>query len=217
MFYGFTAGNITDSLAGVAHATSMYAAGICSLNQTCAGLYNNATEQMYSDFQYYINTTFFSYMESILPQNDSQVFCPNTITGTASVFSSGTSYYDGSKEYFGIHNSAFLPGVSEAINGTVQEARLELGLMLANNAHIFEGVWLSMIFFSYDPNNAITTRDLGDDDIYPGCPRKQYVIKGPCPGVTPPREYDLAGTVLPMKDRDMSKSPHLTQTTPARN
>lgn len=26
-----------------------------------------------------------------------------------------------------------------------------------------------------------------------------------CKGVIPPREFDLAGTVLPMKDRDRSK------------
>jgi hypothetical protein len=72
----------------------MYAAGVCFLNDTCATVYNNATEQMYADFAFYINSTFFDYMDTILPQNDSRVFCPGTITGTASIFQSATSYFD---------------------------------------------------------------------------------------------------------------------------
>lgn len=35
-------------------------------------------------------------------------------------------------------------------------------------------------------------------------PRRTWIKSGPCEGIIPPRAYDLAGSILPMKDRDQS-------------
>ncbi|KAI9852092.1 MAG: hypothetical protein M1838_001889 [Thelocarpon superellum] len=200
-FYGFTAANLTASLQSMANYSSLWAAGACASNSSCAAAYQNDTEQMYSDFQGYIRTGFFNSMTAAL-QNDSLSYCPSQITGPGSLITYATSYFDGSKEYFGLHNPVFVGGVAESINGTLEEARLELGLTMANNAARAEAVFLNMIFFAPLSSTTTSKRSVDDEEVYPGCTRREYVMKGSCDGVLPPRHYDLAGRFMPMKDRD---------------
>lgn len=201
---GFSADNITESLITIANSVSLYATYICSQNATCASVYSNDTEQMFVDHSNYINSTFFAYMTKTLPQDGSQLYCPAPITGYSSLFQYMFSYYDGSKEYFGIHNAIFMPGVAENINGTVNEVRVEFASIIGNNGLRGEGAFLNMVFFNY-VSPPETKRSSNVDEIYPGCPRREFVLKGECAGVIPPREFDRAGRVLSMKERDYRK------------
>ena len=97
-FYGFTYDNITESLEGIAHSVSVFAAGSCISNTSCALTYGNDTAQMYYDFRNYVNVTFFDAMTSNLLQNSSMSFCPDSITSTASLFTIPTTYFDGSTQ-----------------------------------------------------------------------------------------------------------------------
>lgn len=202
VFYGFSAENVTNSLDSVAHHVALFAAGSCSLNDTCATLYNNNTDQMYSDYRLYLNSTFFKYLKTELAKNESFSYCPDSILSSVSMVERLTAYFDGGKEYFGFHNAVFLPGVIESFNATEQLARIAATQYFANNAHKVEGVILNMIFFSYNADETLAKRD---EEIYPGCARKEWISKGYCEGVIPPRSWDMDGSVLPMKDRDRSK------------
>lgn len=148
-------------------------------------------------------------MADNLPQNDSSTYCPADITSPASLITLITTPFSGSTEYFGLHNAIFIPEVAEAIDGTVQEAILELGVILANNAHRVEGVFLNMIFFTYgsSEDSGFAKRSSDPEDmIYPDCSRRDWVVNG-CPDVIPPRDFDRAGKVVSMKDRDRGECP----------
>ncbi|KAI9781832.1 MAG: hypothetical protein M1839_005624 [Geoglossum umbratile] len=204
-FYGFAAENITQSLSGVADYISLYAASACSLNNTCATLYHNNTDQMFSDYRYYINSTFFDYMAKELGKNSSYSFCPKLIYSPGSMGEWLSATFDGGNEYFGLHNALFLEGVTDLLNGTEQRARAEFAHIFQNNARNFEGIFLNMVFFSdgqVNGNAKRTTDPVLDEEVYPGCTRREWIMKGQCSGVVPPREYDLNGKVKPMKDRD---------------
>lgn len=64
VFYGFSARNVTEKLNTLAHHVSLFAAGSCSLNDTCATLYSNNTDNMYADYRLYLNSTFFAYLNT---------------------------------------------------------------------------------------------------------------------------------------------------------
>jgi hypothetical protein len=199
-FYGFSQSNLTDSLQGVAHSASLYATTACLYNDSCALTYQNDTSQMYQDFRGYINATFFDTLTSLLPQNDSVLYCPVGVAGSASMFTIPTTPFQGDLQYFGLHNAIFIPGMVDTINGSIEQGKKELGEILANNARRVEGTFLNMLFFSYDDTSSLSKRS-DEDEVYPNCTRRDWVIDG-CKGVIPPREFDLAGTVVPMKDRD---------------
>jgi hypothetical protein len=158
---------------------------------------------MYYDFRAYINSTFFDYMTKHLPQDHSQSFCPRSIFSSASRFVIATTPFNGGKEYLGLHNPIFIPGVANSINGTIEEAKNELNSLLGNNLRKSEGVFLNMVFFTFGSSLGLSKRS-EDDEIYPGCQRRTWVIDGKCEGVIPPRKFDLAGAVLPMAERDRS-------------
>jgi len=73
---------------------------------------------MYIDFRNYINSTFFEVMTTNLLQNDTNSFCPDSIGSSASLFTIPTTYFNGGKEYFGLHDVLFSPGVAQSLNGT---------------------------------------------------------------------------------------------------
>jgi hypothetical protein len=173
VFYGFSAENVTKSLDSVAHHVSLFAAGSCSLNNTCATLYNNNTDQMYADYRLYLNSTFFKYLQIELAKNGSLSYCPTSIYSTASMFEWLTAHFDGGREYFGFHNAVFLPGIIETLNATEQRARIAASQYLANNARGIEGVILNMVFFSYRIGGTVSKRDDSSEEIYPGCSRRE--------------------------------------------
>ncbi len=202
VFYGYTVDNVTDGLQGVAHSAAMFAASTCTFNSSCAAVYNNDTAQMYYDFRNYINTTFFDQLATAL-QNKSETFCPNHINGPASMLFIPTTPFNGGKEYFGVHDAIFIPGVARTINGTIEEFKKDLAAIFGTGMRKAEGVFLNMVFFTYGTPLGLHKRSLDDEEeVFPGCKRRTWVLEGKCEGVIPPREYDLAGTFLPMKERD---------------
>lgn len=205
IFYGYSTENFTASVDVIAHVVSLYAAGSCATNNTCATFYSNDTEQMYSDYRYYINSTYLSYVNTELSINDTRSYCPTGIKSTASAMSWLSDYFNAGTEYYGLHNAVFKPGVAEAINGTEQEIRVQASEYLGKNAQTVEFVLLSMVFFSYSNNGPLDKRSGSseDEELYPGCTRKEYIANGFCEGVIPPRRWDMDGRVVPMKDRDM--------------
>jgi len=107
-----------------------------------------------------------------------------------------------------MHDAVFIPGVAQSLNGTFEEAKKELNILLGTSIRKAEGVFLNMIFFTYGTplgSNLHKRSVVGDEEVYPGCKRSVWIIEGKCEGIIPPREFDLAGEILPMKDRDRSK------------
>ncbi|KAK3384105.1 hypothetical protein B0T24DRAFT_715869 [Lasiosphaeria ovina] len=202
VFYGFSAANVSDTFEGAGNFAAVYATNACRHNATCAKAYGNDTMQMYVDYAGWVNATFISHLTSLLPTNGSKSFCPNGLGSYASVLSFATQHFDPSREYLGVHDVTLIPGVARSLNTTVQEARKELGLIFNRNARKMEGVFLNIVFFNYKIDPKLKRSVEEDGDVYPGCPRRTWVIHGECPGVIPPRGFDMAGTVLSMKDRD---------------
>lgn len=213
-FYGWSVENITTSLRAVAHTAATFATAACVSNATCVSAYggggNDNLAQMYYDFCGYIDGTFFAYMASVLPATNTRSYCPQTLSSSASMLYIPTTAFNGGKEYFGLHDAAFIPGVADWINGTLEEGKKELGLLLGHRHRKSEGVFLNMVLYSYGTSlgagashkRAVGDDDGGDEEVYPGCKRREWIIYGGCKGVVPPREFDLAGEVVPMKDRD---------------
>jgi hypothetical protein len=209
VFYGFTSENVTDGLQGIAHSASLFASLACTYNSTCAAAYSNDTAQMYYDFRNHINVTFFDYMHRKLPSNNSKSYCPNFVGSQASALTLVTTSFNGGKEYFGIHDVVFMPGVAQTINGTLEEAKKEFRLLLGTTLRKAEGVFLNMILFTWGSKLGLERRaDASfEEEVYPGCPRREWILNGGCEGVIPPREFDLAGSVVPMPERDRCRSP----------
>ena len=210
VYYGLSSENFTstiNALGGVAHFMAILAAGYCTYDEECANMYPNFDmEKMYADYRHYIDTTFLTTLQKALDEDNSLSFCPEGIESWTSMLHIASMTFDGGKEYFGIHNSIWIDEVRAEINGTEQQERAELQAIFMNNARKLEATMLHIVFFDYDesPEPDMKRRD-NENEIYPGCDRQKWLLKGSCPGVIPPRSWDLTGTVIPMKDRDSCK------------
>src|SRR6266536_2498031 len=90
---------------------------------------------------------------------------------------------------------------------TIEEAKKELHNMIGNNMHKSEAVFLNMALYTYGSSLGSSLglkKRTVEDEVYPGCPRRTWIKSGPCEGIIPPRAYDLAGSILPLKERDHS-------------
>lgn len=206
-FYGFSAGNVTSSLSKTARLVALFAAGACRLDDACASLYSDNELQMYADYRAHIDSTFFEFLRTQLAQDSTKSYCPQDIShdSVASAFSWMTYYFEGSNEYFGFHNPIFQPGVAENLDMKKQSQRFLASQYLAQNIRRAEGVMLSMIFFTYNADDEPISKRSKDYEIFPGCSRHEWILKGKCEGVVPPRAYDLNGKFVSMKDRDQSE------------
>ena len=189
-FYGFTKANLTENLAGYAHFVSMLAAGFCAHNATCARPYANNTAQMYVDYAFHLNSTFFPYMESLLGDN-TRSYCPGSIEGDGSIVSFLTTPFDSERQQFGFHNAILIPGTVERLNTSHELVKQNLGQTFMSNARKLEGVFLNMVFFDAEPGSEFELQR-ARKEIFPGCAREEWMMRGKCEGVETPKQYDLS-------------------------